>query len=66
MKRRDWWIGIAVAVVLLLHAVIPRYEWQPYEATFIRIDRWMGTAEVGTFLAPGARGRWTPASDQLN
>lgn len=45
MKRRDWWLGIAVIVgALLAHAAFPRYAIRevgtgryPY-----RVDRWTG------------------------
>jgi hypothetical protein len=56
MTRRDWWLGIgAIALVILLHAVFPRYEWRGEGTGLIRIDRWTGSAVVGTWEA----GRWT-------
>jgi hypothetical protein len=45
MTRRDWWLGVfVVALVLLLHAAIPRYEWRSAGSmpTAARIDRWTG------------------------
>lgn len=47
MNRRDWWLGVAVlAAVLLLHALVPRYEWQHQEGlAWLRVDRWSGRAE---------------------
>ena len=50
MTRRDWWLGIAlVAVVLVLHALVPRYDYratdQPGEV-WMKIDRWTGDASL--------------------
>lgn len=45
MTRRDWWLGVfVVALVLLLHTAIPRYEWWTAgsSSAVIRIDRWTG------------------------
>jgi phosphatidylglycerophosphate synthase len=29
MTRRDWWLGVlAIVVVVLFHALFPRYEWR--------------------------------------
>lgn len=53
MHRLDWWLGVGVvAIALLAHAMLPRYEvlrpGQPGETPFIfvRIDRWFGTIET--------------------
>ena len=52
MTRRDWWLGVlAIVTIVLLHALIPRYEYRnlgPSEnlGLFTRIDRWTGRAEV--------------------
>ena len=54
MTRRDWWIGIAVVVVaILVHALIPRYEWRDWRgAPLVRVDRWTGTAVMGAYRGP--------------
>ena len=53
MTRRDWWIGVAViALAILLHAAVPRYEWHPVNPAyhvFARMDRWTGRAFLGRF-----------------
>lgn len=53
MTRRDWWLGVALIVVaILVHAAMPRYEWQTFgsaAAMRIRIDRWTGTMQLGAF-----------------
>lgn len=60
ISRRDWWIGVAlVTLVLLLHALLPRYEVRivaehGFRTVFVRVDRWRGTAELGG----GAHGAW--------
>jgi hypothetical protein len=53
MKRLDWWLGVGVvAIALLAHALLPRYEvlkpGPPGETpfVFVRIDRWFGTLET--------------------
>ena len=51
MTRRNWWAGVAVVVLaVLLHALIPRYEYRnvPGDVVgmFTRIDRWTGSAEL--------------------
>ena len=29
MTRRDWWVGIVVlALAIVLHAAVPRYDWR--------------------------------------
>lgn len=63
MKRRDWWIGIALVVAaIVLHALVPRYEWRNYGSVpIVRIDRWTGRAVIGSF--PG--GHWTAPSEPL-
>lgn len=48
---RDWWLGVTlVALAILLHGLIPRYEWREFTRTSagqygIRIDRWTGEAQ---------------------
>jgi hypothetical protein len=45
ITRRDWWLGILVlALALLAHAAIPRYEWRTTAMPLLmmRIDRWTG------------------------
>lgn len=49
MRRRDWWIGVAiVAGALLLHASFPRYEWRQVSGggVMVRIDHWRGITTV--------------------
>ena len=66
MTRRDWWLGVLVVVVaLLVHAGLPRYEWRTSAENVvvaIRIDRWTGAAELGSFLdsSNNPRRRWAP------
>lgn len=64
ITRRDWWTGIAVlAFVILLHAVVPRYEWRPYGNSpwmLVRVDRWTGRAFLGRF-----DGTWWKTLDQI-
>ena len=56
MTRRDWWIGITlVALALLAHAALPRYEWRGTVPYLVRIDRWTGRAERGSMSS----GQWT-------
>ena len=47
MTRRHWWIGIAVvAAALLLHALVPRYDWRGGGGVpLVRIDRWTGQVD---------------------
>lgn len=73
MTRRDWWLGVvAVVAAVLVHALVPRYDWRgPYGRELLRLDRWTGRAVLGEFNTPGQRGRWTavPGStfqDDLN
>jgi hypothetical protein len=53
ITRLDWWLGVGVlALVLLVHALGPRYQvlppGHPLETPFVfaRIDRWLGTIET--------------------
>jgi hypothetical protein len=58
MRRRDWWIGVAVVVVALAaHTLVPRYEWAvgPVPQAVIRIDRWTGSTSVWAFNGTGLR-----------
>jgi len=51
MTRRDWWLGIVLlALVILSHAMLPRYEFTPPDPSSgrpfgMRFDRWTGRAE---------------------
>ena len=54
MTRRDWWLGVAAVVfVVLLHALLPRYELRTQRMP-LRFDRWTGRVEI----APGYRASW--------
>lgn len=59
MNPRAWWTGVAALVLaILVHALVPRYEWRsvpdrPFQ--LIRIDRWLGRAEAGSVTNDG---RW--------
>jgi hypothetical protein len=54
---RHWYLGIALIVAaLVLHALIPRYDWHLTSGAAIRVDRWTGTAVGGRF----EHGRWVP------
>jgi len=54
ITRRDWWLGIALIVAAVLcHAAFPRYEWRDPggdHAAYIRIDRWTGRSQWGSFI----------------
>jgi hypothetical protein len=56
MTRRDWWLGVGVVVAaIVLHALVPRYEWRnANNVPRIRVDRWTGQSVLGTFSG----GRW--------
>ena len=53
ISRRDWWIGIVLAVLtILVHALVPRYEYQqagPGSIAWVRVDRWTGQALATTW-----------------
>ena len=53
MTRRDWWLGVAVlALVILVHALLPRYEWSVSPMFgILRFDRWTGRTERATIAA---------------
>ena len=55
ISRRDWWIGIVLVVlVILVHALVPRYEYQQvHSVMWIRVDRWTGQAQVVTVSVNG-------------
>ena len=57
ISRRDWWIGIVLVVLaILVHALVPRYEYQhtgPGSIAWVRVDRWTGRALLTTFTADG-------------
>ena len=63
MTTRAWYLGATIlAIALVLHALVPRYEWRTvpdHPSQLIRIDRWSGRAEVGlaNFTTGG---RWVP------
>ena len=72
MTRLNWWLGIAlVAGAILLHALVPRYEYiktdlPPGGEAYVlllstgqfmtRVDRWTGTVEFGV----ATRNGWMP------
>ena len=53
ISRRDWWIGIVLVVLtILVHALVPRYEYQqagPGSIAWVRVDRWPGQALATTW-----------------
>lgn len=51
ITRRDWWFGILlIAFVLLLHAAVPRYNWEHLDGmTWTRADRWTGHLTIAAF-----------------
>ena len=57
ISRREWWIGIVlVMLAILVHALVPRYEYQrvgPSGAVWIRVDLWTGRAQVAALTADG-------------
>jgi hypothetical protein len=58
MTRRDWWLGLGLLVAaILVHALVPRYEWRQVgnSVVLLRLDRWTGTAEYGRWESR----RWT-------
>ena len=50
MTARAWWLGVtAIVLAILVHALVPRYEWRAVEGNrfeLIRIDRWTGRAQL--------------------
>lgn len=62
MTTRTWWIGITIlALALLAHAALPRYEWRSLPerpSMMIRVDRWTGVATYGQL--DKTTGRWAP------
>ena len=63
MTSRDWWLGLGLLVAAILcHAFVPRYEWRQVanSVTLIRIDRWTGRAELGSW----ALRQWTAEPSQ--
>jgi len=56
IARRDWWVGIAaIALAVLLHALVPRYDRHPSgTGWWLRSDRWTGRAD----LARWYQGEW--------
>ena len=67
ITKRDWWIGVVLVVLVVLsHAMFPRYEWRERGATLIRIDRWTGGAVVGRIQRLGSdrQGEWVPLADE--
>lgn len=60
VRRVDVWIAtLAIAAALLVHALVPRYQFQHMVGysgrSFVRIDRWTGVAQSGV-VEPG--GGW--------
>ena len=57
ISRRDWWIGIVLVVLaILVHALVPRYEYQhdgPGSIAWVRVDRWTGRALFTTLTTDG-------------
>ena len=57
ISRRDWWIGIVLVVLaILVHALVPRYEYQqsgPGSIAWVRVDRWTGRALATTLTTDG-------------
>jgi hypothetical protein len=59
MTRRDWSLGVvALVIAVVLHALFPRYQWQPdtQRAGMIRTDRWTGRTVYGSMSSDG----WVP------
>lgn len=61
MTRRDWWLGVAcIVAALILHALVPRYEWRHIDGSaWGRVDRWSGELR-GTFQQTTEGIRWVP------
>ena len=56
MTRRDWWLGVLLlAGAIILHALIPRFEWVSLtpEGDVIKVDRWTGVEEHRWVTRPG-------------
>ena len=56
ISRREWWIGVVLVVLaILVHALVPRYEYQhdPGSIAWVRVDRWTGRALVITLTTDG-------------
>ena len=55
ITRRGWWLGVLlITAALMLHALLPRYEfrWEASAAGMARFDRWTGTVELALIKAP--------------
>ena len=56
ISRREWWIGVVLVVLaILVHALVPRYEYQhdPGSIAWVRVDRWTGLALATTLTTDG-------------
>jgi hypothetical protein len=51
VTRVDWWLGVAVVVVLFMaDGCWPRYEWHALQGNwYARFDRWTGNAVAYTY-----------------
>ena len=71
MTRRDWWLGVgAVVAAVLLHAAIPRYTWREFGPRapylLVRLDRWTGHADLGSYDDNGRWARLEPVTAAPN
>ena len=52
ISRLEWWISVTLVVlVIVVHALVPRYEYQQASAGglgWVRVDRWTGQAIIVT------------------
>ena len=57
ISRSEWWIGVVLVVLaILVHALVPRYEYQhdgPGSLAWVRVDRWTGRALATTITTDG-------------
>ena len=55
-SRREWWIGVVLVVLaILVHALVPRYEYLtgPRGIAWVRVDTWTGRALFLTVTTDG-------------
>lgn len=62
-------IGLLIAIAVLVHALLPRYEWRDpggdNPRVYVRVDRWTGRAQLGEFihLEGAPAGAWQSYDD---
>lgn len=59
-QRTIWVSATIVALAIVFHAAIPRYEWRIEEGAVLRFDRWTGSSVAGRY---GRDSRWIPIEE---